>query len=203
MAGRRKQGHHLPDRVYVNHGWHFYVDPAGKWHKLGKAWDREAKEKWLQLSEGKACEGTAAKLIDDFLAHCEQLVRAGRRSKRTLEDNEAETRALKVVFARTPAHLLTSRHVKSYLNKRNDRDGRPVPVRANREIAFLSSAYAWAMGRDEWPKITVNPCYGVRRNAESPRRDYVQTSQLVRFGKNCAPGWMRRSPEAHHGSPPR
>lgn len=96
------------------------------------------------------------------------------------------------MFARTAAHLLTSRHVKSYLNKRNDKGGRVAPIRANREIALLSSAYAWAMGRDEWPKIALNPCYGVWRNAESPRREYVQTPQLVHFSRMFAPDWMRR-----------
>lgn len=192
MAGRRKKNHHLPDRVYFHRGGHFYVDDAGKWHRLGKAWDRQAKEKWLGLSEGKGRDGTVAKLLDDFLEECEQLVRTGKRAKRTFDDNEAEAKALKLVLGRTAAHLLTSRHVKSYLNKRNDKDGRPAPVRANREIALLSSAYAWAMGRDEWPQIALNPCYGVRRNAESPRREYVQTAQLVRFGKAFAPVWMRR-----------
>lgn len=191
MTGRRKSHHHLPDRVYINRGWHFYVDDAGKWHKLGKIWDRSAKERWLELSEGKSADGTVAKLLDDFLELCEGLVRAGKRAKRTYADNEVEARALKLVLGRTAAHLLTSRHVKSYLNKRNDKDGRPAPVRANREIALLSSAYAWAMGRDEWPKIALNPCYGVRRNAEAPRREYVQTQQLVCFGK-IAPDWMRR-----------
>jgi len=192
MAGRRKKDHHLPDRVYFHRGGHFYVDHAGKWHKLGKAWNRQAKERWLELSEGKSRDGTVAKLLDDFLEECERLVRAGKRARRTFDDNEAEARALKLVLGRTAAHLLTSRHVKSYLNKRNDKNGRPAPVRANREIALLSSAYAWAMGRDEWPQIALNPCYGVRRNAESPRREYVETAQLVRFGKAFAPGWMRR-----------
>jgi integrase len=192
MPGRRKRDHHLPDRVYFHRGWHFYVDEAAKWHKLGKSWDRSAKEIWLELSEGKSPHGTVAKLLDDFVAHCEALVRAGKRAKRTLADNEAEARALKLVFGRMTAHLLTSRHVKSYLNKRNDKDGRPAPIRANREIALLSSAYAWAMGQHEWPKIALNPCYGVRRNAESPRREYVQTPQLVRFGRDFAPAWMRR-----------
>ncbi len=57
MAGRRGKDRHLPDRVYFHRGWHFYVDDAGKWHQLGKAWDREAKEAWLELSEGKSPDG--------------------------------------------------------------------------------------------------------------------------------------------------
>ena len=194
MTGRRKKDHHLPTRVYDIDGRHVYVDRTGKWHELGKEWNREAKDKWLKLSEGQAPSGTVAKLLDDFLLWCEGEVRAGRRSKRTLEDNESEAVMLKKVFGRMQPHTINSKHIASYLVKRTDNrkghEGEPAPVRANREMAMLSSAYSWAMGRDDWPLVQSNPCYGVRRNKEAPRTVVPDTLNLVRFGKFTMP-WLR------------
>lgn len=189
MGRRRTRNLHLPQRVYFNRGWHFYVDDAGRWHRLGQKWDREAREKWIELSTGHATQGTVADLLDRFLAWSEGEVRAGRRAARTHEDNIREARVLKLVFGAMPWSAVTSRHVARYLRERTDKSGRPAPVRANREIALLSSAYAWAMGE---PSLSVeaNPCYGVRRNTERPRRRYVETRELVAFGKTC-PKWLR------------
>ena len=53
-----------------------------------------------------------------------------------------------------------------------------------------TAAYSWAMGEDPYD-VTVNPCYGVRRNIEQPRERYVETWELRRFNKNYAPTWMR------------
>lgn len=185
MTGRRSKDHHLPARVYLNRGWHWYVDPNGAWHKLGREWDGAAKAEWLRLSSGKAPDGTVAMLLDDFLAWTEHQVRQGKRAPRTLDDNLQEAKALKLVFARIAAHLVTRRHVAHYLTKRS------APTRANREIALLSSAYSWCMAREEWALVTENPCYGVRRNPERARRHYVESADLVMFGKTCCPRWLR------------
>lgn len=191
MTGRRKKDHYLPTRVYFVRGGHHYVDPAGKWHALGPVWDRKAKELWLELSENRAPTGTVAKLLDDFITHSEALVRAKKRSARTLDDNQRESEVLKLVFGRMQAAAVTSKHVAQYLAKRCSEDGTPAPVRANREIALLSSAYSWAMRSDGW-SIERNPCYGVRRNPESGREQYVESGNLVAFGKRkTTPAWLR------------
>lgn len=189
MSGRRSKDHHLPSRVYRIRGRHVYVDPAGKWHELGKLWDRDAKERYAELSSGQAPRGTVADLLDQFLRYAAELVRAGRRAPRTLEDNEAEAVMLRKVFGRMSAGAVTSQHVAKYLAKRKNKDGKPAPVRANREIALLSSAFSWGMRSDAW-NLERNPCYGVRRNREDGRSAYVESSNLVRFGKS-APAWLR------------
>lgn len=191
MTGRRRKDHHLPLRVYFIRGRHIYVDHNGKQHTLGKEWDRAAKDRWLELSEGRAAAYTVADLLDRYLKHVEQLVRAKKRSARTLEDNETEAKVLKLVLGRTPATAVTSKHVATYLVRRTDKDGKPAPIRANREIALLSSAYSWGMRLEDWG-IERNPCYGVRRNEETPRRDYVASRNLVMFGKReTTPEWLR------------
>lgn len=191
MTGRRTKDHHLPTRVYFIRGRYRYVDPAGKMHTLGSEWNREAKERWLELSESRAPAGTIAKLLDEFLKHTEALVRAKKRAPRTLADNEQEAAMLKLVFGRMQAASVTSKHVAMYLAKRVDRDGNPAPIRANREVALLSSAFSWAMRSEAWG-VERNPCYGVRRNPEGGRDEYVDSRNLVAFGKGPkTPGWLR------------
>jgi len=190
MGRRRSSDHHLPQRVYRSRGSFFYVAPTGQWHALGKEWDREAKNKWLELTTGQAVQGTVAELLDAFLKHAEAQVRAGKRSAKTHEGNELEVKTLKLVFGHMDYGKVTRKHVAGFLRQRTDRDGKPAPVRANREAALLSSAYAWGMGEPQFT-ITENPCYGVRRNTESPRTRYLQTVELQRFGRGYAPRWLR------------
>lgn len=190
MGRRRKSAFHLPNKVYFNRSFYWYVDPNGHWHKLGKLWNREARNEYDRLSLGRAPGGTAAELLDAYLVHAENLVRERKRSRRTLDDNYAEARFLKLVFGRTAYTEITEKHVATYLRKRKDEHGKPAPIRANREAALLSSAYAWAMGEDAF-EVTRNPCYGVRRNTETPRDRYVETMELQRFTRVYAPDWMR------------
>lgn len=189
MTGRRKKDFYLPTRVYFIANRYRYIDAAGKSHTLGKEWNREAKDKWIALTESRAPRGTVASMLDQYMKHAEALVRAKKRAPRTLADNQTEAETLKLVFGRMQAAAVTSRHVQQYLVKRKSKDGTPAPIRANREIALLSSAYSWAMGADGW-EIFANPCYGTRRNTESGRTAYVDSANLVRFSK-AAPAWLR------------
>jgi integrase len=188
---RRSNPQGLPSRVYAKHGAYHYVDRAGQWHRVGEKWDRVAKEKWAELSSGQAPLGTVAKLLDEFMAWAKQEVISGRRSNATYATNLFEAAQLKLVFGRMLAHQVTRPHVGKYLKKRADRKGVPRPVRANREISLLSSAYSWALGHDDWPSIGENPCFGVRHNREAARKRYVESAELARFGREAAPRWLR------------
>jgi integrase len=193
MGVKRKGGaHHLPPGVYESKGQVFWRDPdTGKWQRLGKEWDSAAKKRWIELSTGKAAEGTISELIDAFLKHCEEMVRTGERSPNTHEVNLLEAGKLKEVFGAMHYGDINSKHCAVYLNKRREKaTGRLTPIRANREIAFLSSAYSWAMRQDQY-EVTSNPCYGVRRNKEKPRDRYVATWELRKFTKEFAPTWLR------------
>lgn len=62
-------------------------------------------------------------------------------------------------------------HIKQYLRWRKD-----SPVRANREVAWLSAAWNWA--REEGLTKTANPCAGVRRHRETARDVYVEDAEF-------------------------
>lgn len=189
MPRRRLTDHHLPPRVYFKDGRYRYLDTEKKWHTLGREWDREARDKFDALSRGTAPPQTVSALLDAFLKHRESQVRVGDASMRTLDDNEQEAKTLRMVFGQMPAAAIKRQHVARYLRERTDKQGKPAPIRANREAALLSSAYSWAMGLREWD-INENPCYGVRRNRERPRVRYVETSELAHW-KRYAPKWLR------------
>ena len=44
-----------------------------------------------------------------------------------------------------------------------------APVRANRKVALLSTAYSWTLGLPKW-EIDENPYYGVRHNRDRLKR---------------------------------
>ena len=186
MTGRR---HHnplgLPGRVYWHHGAFCYVDRAGHWHRLGKQWDKAARIEWARLSGGEAERGTVAELLDAFLVHVRALVAAGKRAPRTVADNEVEAENLKRSFGHMQQGKLRRKHVAGYLEAALEAKR---GVRANREVGFLSSAYSWG-GRKVG--LEENPCYGVRRNTETPRERSPEGWELRKFGKDYCPPWLR------------
>lgn len=178
----------LPPRVYEKHGAFFYVDKEHKWHRLGERWDREAKEQWAKWSSGAAADGSVADLLDRFLAHNAGRVAAGTLRSRTHEDNKVEADNLKKFFGHMPASAVKKRHVALYLSNRTDKHGKHAPIRANREVSFLSAAYSWAIGKVE---LDDNPCLGVPRNKENVRERYVENRERRAFAKRCCPDWLR------------
>jgi len=65
-------------------------------------------------------------------------------------------------------------------------DRRSAKIAANREIAVLSSVYQHAI---RWGWTETNPCRGVRRNRERPRRRYVTDQELARLREAADEQW--------------
>jgi len=64
-------------------------------------------------------------------------------------------------------------HIAQYLETRK-REGNPA--RGNRERAVLSSIHEFGM-RQGW--VEANPCRGVKRNTERPRKRYVTDEEFL------------------------
>lgn len=76
-----------------------------------------------------------------------------------------ELKQLRKAFETAPIDAITPQIVAQY------RDARTAKVRANREIALLSHVFIIAK---EWGMTDkANPCFGVRRNKETPRDYYA------------------------------
>jgi integrase len=156
--------------------------PKGVYQKNGRYY-RVVKNKWIALSrvdEGLTAlrralrdtpssrpPATVAELLAAYLPQAEITATTRREYERI-----ADTR-LAHHFGAMPITAVTAAHVAMYLEKRK-RDGHPHM--GNRERAVLSAAYEFAL-RHGWAQ--GNPCRGVRRNTERPRRRYVSDGEFL------------------------
>ena len=135
----------------------------------------EAKRSLLKLEEGRSIAGTISELLDDYLKIVQGKVLAGKRAKSTYAGNLLEVVQLKKAFGKMPPAALRTTHVWTYLHKAR---GKVSPVRANREIAFLQAAFAYATNAG---LVDRNPCIGAERNQETPRDRYVDDTEFMPF----------------------
>jgi integrase len=186
MGRRRDNPEGLPKRVYFKNGAYHYVDTANKWHRLGAAWDRKAKDEYAKVSDGNSAGGSVGELLENYLRYLAGRVAAGKASPRTLADRRTDAAKLTSEFgSNTPVASIKRKNIAFYLQNRRDKNGKPAPIRANREIALLSAAY----NRDV--TIEHNPCLHVPRNEENERDRYVTHYERRRFSKACCPPWLR------------
>lgn len=183
MVGTRKKDRHLPSRVTIKHGAHYYIAPNGKWHRLGKEWDTATKTAWAKLSGEQAPSGTVADMLNQYMKHG-----TAKLEKATRDNHEFSVKPLVKVFGHMRPQDVTSAHCSQYLAKRTDKHGKPAPTRANRDLALLSSAYNYAM-RTGYPGVEKNPCFGVRRNTERASTRYVTDDELKAAMDAANPKW--------------
>lgn len=73
------------------------------------------------------------------------------------------------VFGKMNPYKITRRHIIKYLNLR----GQKSITQANREVAFISLVYSWAMNNILFD-LPINPCQGVERLKEKSRDRYIE-----------------------------
>jgi integrase len=165
MPKQRSKNNHLPERVYISHGSHFYVDRANKWHNLGRKY-AEAMVRYAGLictDKGKTISQIMDRYIRDVIpgkAHATQI------------DNLREIDQLRPVFGAMNPSQITPTHIHQYLDKRT------AEVRGLREKACLSHLFNKAIA---WGYASTNPCSQVKRQRRKesikPKR-YVTDSEF-------------------------
>lgn len=183
MIGRRKSNLDLGmDRLYAYKGkrvtTYYTITQANQRINLGHDL-KEAKKKLLELDGEIAAPGTIADLLDDLMKERERKVASGKLAAPTLQSNRSEVVQLKKAFGKMPPDAIKPHHVWAYMHKFR---GKESPVRANREIALLSTLLNKAMGAG---LVDRNPCMGVERNEESPRERLVEDKELREYLKFC------------------
>lgn len=139
----------------------------------------QALRKYAELVQIKGPAVTVPELLQRW--HLETL--AGR-AKGTQDDISACIPNLRLFFSDPcPAPLEDVRpvHISRYIAWRSKGDAekgiRAAPVRANREVSWLSGAWNW--GRTQGLTDLVNPCDGVKRNKETGRADvYIEDDEM-------------------------
>jgi len=164
VGRKRKTARHLPERVYIKHGQHYYVDPkSGKWIKLAAGF-ADAMVKYSQLVDKRASKTDMDALWDRYKS-----VALQDNAKATQDDKIKSWGELKPAFGECEPDGIRPQDIAGYLDLRGT-------VRANREIALLSHMYTKAI---RWGMASFNPCRGVERNKEAPRKLYVTDEMLT------------------------
>lgn len=180
---RKNNPLNLPPRVYFKHGSFFYQHRDGRWENLGTDLAK-AKARGDHLNDPKSTFGTISWYLDEFITWCESRVKNKKLSPRTLADYQDNLTALKAYCGHmTPAEL-GPHHVQKYLDLGVDMDR---SVRANREKACLSACFTWIRTRRPEANVITNPCFGVRRNTETARDVYVETTHLQAVYRLASP----------------
>jgi len=180
MARKRtdQQHHALPKYVYIRRGWYVYREHLGK-GKLGKdiklcPATAPISEVW-QRFESITCAGAPKRTLDWLMQQYLDSAQHAKKSPKTRAEYEKNYKTLSNTQTKTgerfgdiDAERITPGIIRKYL------DARTAPVAANREIAFLSICYSWAVERDI---MKTNPCKDVRRNSEKARTRYVTEAE--------------------------
>jgi integrase len=151
----------LPPKVHIKGGRYYFVH-QNKWHGLTRVSEGEAPLRSALAELQSPAPRTVGQLVDAWLGESHPL------AQRTLQAYRSSLERITAVFGRMPVAALSSGDVAQYIARRGG-------VKANREMAALSSVYAWAMRRGH---ASFNPCHGVRRNPEKPRDRYVTNREL-------------------------
>jgi integrase len=170
MGRKRTKDKDLPARVYKRHGAFYFVARDGKWIRLGDT-KATALRAYAELLEPSST--TFAAVAERY-----RLTILVRKSPKTQYEQEHQLSRLLTVFGHMGIGDIRRGHVAQY------RDERGAPVAANREIALLSHIFARAM---EWEIVDSNPCTGVERFTEKPRRRYVTDAEFLAVYEGAGP----------------
>lgn len=122
----------------------------------------EAKIEWARLDRKSTPKPAHLmdRLFDDYASKIIPTLKP-----RTQRDYLLSLKQLRKAFESAPIEAMNPQVIAQY------RDARTAKVRANREIALLSTMFTFAR---EWGLTDkANPCFGLRRNKETPRDFYA------------------------------
>lgn len=164
MGRTRKNRKDLPERVYFRHGAYYFVDRAGKWHRLDTDF-HAAMIVYATLNAMPSPATTIGHAIDRYIR---EVI-----SDKALATQREYMRALgllRSVFGDMRPDDVTPAHLYAYMDKR-------PRVSANREIkGTFSDVFQHAI---RWGMTERNPCRLVARNAERPRTRYVTDAEYT------------------------
>ena len=173
----------LPKRVRFKHGAFYYAHKDGRWEPLGTDL-KKAITQARHIADTGGKFGTMAWYFDEFLKWGAGRVAANKLSQRTLDDYTEYVKLLTIAFGHLTPSEITPADVQRYLDAGVELDR---AIAANREKAGLSACMSWIRTRRPEAGLVVNPCFGVRRNPESPSDTYVETAEYANAYKRATP----------------
>lgn len=166
----------LPPKCHLSHGAIYYVH-RNKWTRLCDA-DTSLSQIYAALSA--ATKPPPPQTIDELLdTYIEK--RLPEKKPTTQKSYVARIPRLRKTFGHMAIGDLEPRHIAMFLEGRRTQGHGPG---GNRESAVLSAAFDFGM-RQGW--CARNPCRGVRRNMEKPRRRFIRDAEWSAGLQRAAP----------------
>lgn len=175
VGRKRTKDRHLPQRVYHRHGAFYFVDTAGKWHRLADDYPGALKA-LAKLLATNAPTGTIDLLIAKYEA--EELPN---KAKKTQTGRRQEFKPLRKVFGHMSAEAIEPHHVWTYFKTRG------ATEQARHEVRALSTLLTFA--RRVGARKSSNPCFGLQLPGSKRRRHYV-TDEVFLFVRDLAQPMM-------------
>lgn len=191
--GRPRKDRNLPKYVYLRKGRYIYVPYLGK-GKRGKEiilcpGDSSISEVWRRYEQ--VTDAAPGDSLEWLCQEYHQSAKFKALARSTQNDylkyhatimSRGQNRTL-------PYAALSPGMVRKYLDIRA---AAGAPVLANREKAYLSAVYTWAIQRDLLPPTYSNPCHKVSRNPEKPRCRYVTDAEYeIVYNLATSPWYIR------------
>lgn len=175
MGRRRTRDKHLPQRVYLDHGTHWYRPKIGKPVNLGRDLG-EALAKYATLIHSSWSGRTLGDVIDRYRIEVLPL----KRSEKTRENEATALTRLKDWAGHMHPDVLTQQMLYQYADRRRKVDRKtkqlvPAPEAARHELALLGHVYAKAI---RWGVATINPVRGLEKAERKGRRAPVPMSEV-------------------------
>lgn len=162
MGRRRQNDKHLPRRMYLQHGAYYFVPKGGKKQRLDA-------DLGIALMKYAALVGTAwtPRTMGDVIDKYRLEVLPLKRSQQTREDEGRSLDRLKKAFGHMLQDNLTAVHCYQYMDRRRDKNGKPVPVAAKHEIVLLGHVCKKGI---RWGSGTLNPASRLEHEKRERRR---------------------------------
>lgn len=170
MGRRRTRDKHLPQRVYLDHGTHWFRPKEGKPVNLGQDFG-EAMRKYAEIIGPTWAGRTLGDAIDRYRIE----VLPHKRSEKTRENEGAALARLKSWAGHMHPDAVTQQQLYRYADERRTPKGKPAPEAARHEVALLGHVYKKAI---RWGVATINPVRGMEKAERKGRRAPVPQSEI-------------------------
>lgn len=170
---RKKSNQQLPKYVYINRGRYVYRPPGEKDLLIGKVSHLTVAEVWVKWNQlENPPDNTVNYIIDQYTKSPEfQALKSTRHMLQAFERLKVVPTIDEIKFGDLEYENITPGVIRQYLDYRNNKSG-------NREIAYFSSAWSWCRERDVI--FGDNPCKGVRKIKETPKKKYITDEEYKR-----------------------
>lgn len=175
MGRRRTRDRHLPQRVYLDHGTHWFRPRVGKPVNLGQDF-AAALRKYAELVGSTWSGRTLGDVIDRYRTE----VLSQKRSEKTRVNEGAALTRLASWAGHMHPDSVTQQQLYQYADRRKKIDRKtqamlPAPEAARHELALLGHVYKKAI---RWGIATINPVRGLEKLERKPRRPAVPMAEV-------------------------